>query len=109
VVVNKNQPSLSTAQKLLPNDDATLGGATGNASGTILFSLFDPNDATCAGAPAYTETVSVSGNGTYSTTNTTFFATTEGTWRWLVTYSGDSNNVDATSACGVEQFTIANH
>jgi hypothetical protein len=59
--------------------------------------------------PALTQTVNVSGNGTYSTTNTTFVASAEGTWRWKVDYSGDSNNAGASSACGVEQFTIANH
>jgi hypothetical protein len=32
----------------------------------------------------------------------------EGTWRWKVSYSGDSNNEASTSACGVEQFTIDN-
>jgi hypothetical protein len=109
LVVNKNQPSNSTAQNLLPNDSFTLSGATANAGGTVTFNLYDPNDATCSGAPALTQTVNVSGNGTYNTTNTTFLASTEGTWRWLVTYSGDANNQGTTSACGVEQFTIANH
>jgi hypothetical protein len=32
-----------------------------------------------------------------------------GAWRWQVVYSDDANNQGATSACGVEQFTIANH
>jgi len=35
-------------------------------------------------------------------------ASTLGTWRWQVTYSGDVNNNPATSACGVERFTLAN-
>ena len=108
LVVNKNQPAMSTAQNLLPNDDATLNGATGNAGGTITFDLFSPSDATCAGTPAFTQTVNVNGNGTYSTTNTTFKASSEGTWRWQVTYSGGANNQGSTSACGVERFTITN-
>jgi hypothetical protein len=108
LVVNKNQPSISTAQNLLPNDDATLSGLTSNAGGKVTFSLYSPDDATCSGDPAYTQTVDVSGNGKYSTTNTTFLAGEEGTWRWLVTYSGDANNRGTTSACGVERFTIAN-
>jgi predicted peptidase len=108
LVVNPNQTAMSTAQNLIPNDDATLTGATSNAGGTITFNLFSPSDATCAGTPAYTLTVNVSGNGTYSTTNTTFVASALGTWRWQVIYSGDANNVGSTSACGVEQFTIAN-
>jgi hypothetical protein len=104
----KVQPAISTAQNLIPNDDATISGATASAGGTITFSLFSPADATCAGTPALTQTVNVSGNGTYSTTNTTFIASTEGTWRWQVVYSGDANNFGTTSACGVERFTIAN-
>jgi hypothetical protein len=108
LVVNKNQPAMSTAQNLLPNDDATLSGATSNAGGTITFDLFNPGNATCLGTPDFTQTVNVNGNGTYSTTNTTFKASTEGTWRWQVTYSGDANNQSSTSACGVERFTIAN-
>jgi hypothetical protein len=108
LVVTPLQPSMSTAQHLIPNDDATLSGATSNAGGTITFNLFSPSDATCAGTPALTQTVNVSGNGTYSTTNTTFIASTEGTWRWQVVYSGDNNNQSATSTCGVERFTIAN-
>jgi hypothetical protein len=108
VVVNQNQAALSTAQNLIPNDDATLSGVTSDAGGTITFNLYDPGDITCSGSPAYTETVNVSGNGTYSTTNSTFVASTEGTWRWIVSYTGDSNNAGATSTCGTEQFTIDN-
>jgi hypothetical protein len=106
LVVNPNSTSIVTDQTLLPNDSATLSGATSNAGGTITFALFAPTDATCSGTPAYAQTVPVNGNGTYSTTNTTFFASTQGTWRWRVVYSGDANNAGSTSACGVEQFTI---
>jgi hypothetical protein len=108
LVVNPNTPGISTAQHLIPNDDATITGATSNAGGTITFNLFSPSDATCSGTPALTQTVNVNGNGTYSTTNTTFIASAEGTWRWQVTYSGDGNNAGTTSACGVEKFTITN-
>lgn len=109
VVVNPNHAAISTAQNLLPNDAATISGVTANAGGIVSFKLFNPSDATCAGTPAFSQSVNVSGNGSYNTTNTTFLASAEGTWRWLVVYSGDSNNVGAMSACGVEQFTILNH
>jgi hypothetical protein len=108
LVVTKAQPGISTAQNLLPNDDATISGGFGTPGGTITFNLFNPADATCSGVPAFTQTVPVNGNGTYSTTNTTFFVTDVGTWRWQVIYSGDGNNQGATSACGVENFTITN-
>jgi hypothetical protein len=108
LVISPNNPSVSTAQDLLPNDSMTITGATSNAGGTITFSLYAPSDSACSGTPAYTTTASVSGNGTYSTLNTTFHATTTGTWRWLVVYGGDTNNTTQTSTCGTEQFTIAN-
>jgi hypothetical protein len=108
LVVGKQNTAMTTAQNLIPNDDANLSGATSTAGGTITFDLFIPGDADCSGAPAYTQTVNVSGPGTYSTTNTTFIASMEGTWRWQVSYSGDANNQASTSECGVEQFTIDN-
>jgi hypothetical protein len=108
LVVSKNHPSASTAQNVIPNDDFTLGGASANAVGTITFNLYSPSDATCSGPPALSQTVNVSGNGTYSTTNASFIASAEGTWRWQSSYSGDANNDPASSSCGTERFTIAN-
>jgi hypothetical protein len=105
------QPTVSTAQDLIPNDNFTLGGGF-SPTGTITFRLYGPSDGTCSGTAAFTQVVNVtSGNGTYSTTNTgvsAFHATAEGTWRWKSVYSGDSNNLTVTSACGTERFTIAN-
>jgi hypothetical protein len=104
----KAQPGVATTQDLIPNDNFILSGGLGTVTGSIVFNLYAPSDATCAGTPALTQTVTVNGNGTYSTTNSTFHSTTEGTWRWASTYSGDASNLPATSACGVEQFTIVN-
>ena len=97
---------MTTAQSLVPNDSATISGGY-NHTGSITFSLFGPSDTTCGGTPALTQTVSVSsGTATYGTTNTTFIASTAGTWRWLVTYTGDTNNNGFTIACGTERFAI---
>ena len=106
-IFTKGQPTIATAQDLIPNDNLTLSGGLGTPTGTVTFNLYDPADATCSQTPAYTQTVAVA-NGTAATTNTTFHATTEGTWRWASSYSGDAYNLPATSACGVEQFTIDN-
>jgi hypothetical protein len=108
LVVNPLPTSVTTAQNLIPNDSFTLSGATSSAGGTITFNLYSPSNTTCSGVPALTQTVNVSGNGTYSTTNASFIASTEGTWRWASSYSGDTNNLPATSSCGTERFTIAN-
>jgi hypothetical protein len=108
LVVNPLQPGVSTAQNLIPNDTFSLSGATSTAGGTITMRLYAPGAATCTETPALTQTVNVSGNGDYSTTNTAFRASTEGTWRWESTYGGDNNNLAVTSSCGTERFTIAN-
>jgi hypothetical protein len=108
VVVNPNKTAISTVQNVIPNDAATITGATSSAGGTITFNLYSPSDATCSGTPALTQTLTVAGNGTYITTNTTFIASQNGEWRWQIVYSGDANNVGSTSACGVENFTITN-
>lgn len=109
LVVSKASPSATTAQTVLPNDSFALSGGY-NATGTVSFKLFSPADATCSGSPAFSATaLALAANGTAATSNSTFIASTEGTWRWLVTYSGDANNNPVTKACGVEQFTILNH
>ncbi|HEY8701573.1 MAG TPA: hypothetical protein VIM08_11550 [Arthrobacter sp.] len=108
LVVTKTQPTVATTQDLIPNDNFILSAGFGTPSGSITFNLYAPSDATCSQAPALTQTVTVSGNGTYSTTNTTFHSTAAGTWRWASSYTGDANNLPAASACGVEQFTIVN-
>lgn len=107
--VAKAQPSLSTTPTWLPNDDATLTGGFGTLGGTLTFTLYD--NATCdAGEDdanvLYTEDVSVSGTGTYGTSNTTVSVTTDGTYSWEVSYDGDGNNGGAFSACDQEQTTI---
>lgn len=103
----KTQPTVATTQDLIPNDNFILAGGLA-PSGSITFNLYSPADPTCSGTPALTQTVTVNGNATYSTTNTTFHATAEGTWRWASSYSGDASNFPVNSACGVERFTIDN-
>lgn len=69
----------------------------GDAQGTITFKAYD--NATCSGTPAYTTTVSVSGDGTYGPVS--FTPTTPGTYHWVASYPGDSPNTLAadTGAC----------
>jgi hypothetical protein len=86
------------------NDTATLSGGA-SAGGSITFNLYDPSHADCSGTPAYTQTVTVTGNGSYATTNTTP-ATTAGTWSWTAVYSGDANNAGASSSCGKETVNV---
>lgn len=86
------------------NDSAVLSSGY-NPTGNIVFSLYSPSDATCQNAAAFTNTVSVSGNGTYNTSSG-FTSNAVGTWHWKASYSGDSNNNSVTSVCADEPVTI---
>jgi hypothetical protein len=94
--------SISTHPSVRPNDTATITGF--NPTGQVTFKLFGPGDTSCA-TPLFVQTVNLSG-GKASTSNTSFVASSSGTWRWLVQYGGDANNKPSTIACGVERFTI---
>ncbi|MDQ1427592.1 MAG: hypothetical protein QOK39_1068, partial [Acidimicrobiaceae bacterium] len=74
------------------SDTATLAGGF-TPGGTITFDLFGPDDATCTGAMVFSSTVSVSGAGRYN--SGPFTPTAAGTYRFVVTYSGDTNDNQA--------------
>ena len=94
-----------TVGSVVLNDSATLSGGS-SPGGSITFDLYAPSQTCGSGAPAYTQTVPVSGNGSYSTTNTVA-ASWAGTWSWTAMYSGDSGNRGASSACGQETVVVA--
>ena len=103
VVVSPATPAIVTnASATVPvggpiSDSATLSGGV-NPTGTITFTVFGPNDATCTKAPAFTSIVAVtSGNGTYP--SGPFVTTAAGTYRFVAAYSGDANNVAVTTLC----------
>ncbi len=90
-------------------DSATLGGGS-SPTGTITFYLFSPSQ-TCStwpasGSYAFSQTVSVSGNGTYGPTTGGPNPSAMGTWHWLAVYSGDTNNSGANSGCTSEPVTV---
>ena len=89
--VSASQIGLSTAT----SDTATVAGGT-SPTGSIVFKLFGPGDATCSAAPAYTSAPqTVAGDGQYQ--SPAFTPTQEGTYSWVALYSGDSNNAAATT------------
>src|SRR2546427_3895627 len=61
-------------------------------SGSITFTLYGPNDATCT-VVAFTDTKLVSGNADY--TSSSFTAIQAGTYRSVAHYSGVLNHNDA--------------
>jgi hypothetical protein len=79
-------------------DIATLSGGF-NPTGSITFHLY-PSLADCQAGTnqSYTNTVTVNGNGDYNSGN--FTPTAVGTYYWTAVYSGDANNLGASTACG---------
>ena len=92
------------------NDTATLTGGF-NPGGTITFFLYNPANA-CAGPASYTDTVPVSGDGSYSTTDASgsnpggFNPGTVGTWQWVAVYTPDAGNNPAHTSCGDEPVHV---
>jgi hypothetical protein len=84
-------------------DTATLSGGN-TPTGTITFRVYGPNDANCAGAPAFTTSASVTGNGNY--TSASFTPPATGTYRWTAEYSGDAKNNGAASPCDASNESV---
>jgi len=102
-VVGKASPGITTNATAGPvnigdqiHDTATLSGGFAPLTGTVTFTLYGPNDATCSSASIFTSTVNVVSGGATSGNFTTAAA---GTYRWTAVYSGDTNNNGATSGC----------
>ncbi len=102
VVVSKASPAMTTAASApvaaggIISDSATLSGVS--PTGTITFTMFGPNDATCVTAPAFTSTTPVNaGNGTYA--SGPFTTVLAGTYRFVASYSGDTKNAAVSGAC----------
>ncbi len=86
-------------------DSATLSGAAASAGGTITFAAY--SNSTCSGSVADTETVPVSGNGTYQAPG--FVPSTAGTYYWMASYSGDTSTPPASEGCtGTGESTTVN-
>jgi hypothetical protein len=102
VVVPTVAPDFSTQATPLVGlgnaiSDSAFLGVNGNASGTISFALFSPADATCVAPVFAPPPVAVSGSGTYN--SGPFTPTAVGLYRWIATYSGDTDNSPVAGAC----------
>jgi uncharacterized repeat protein (TIGR01451 family) len=87
-------------------DQATLSGGS-NPTGTLTWKLYGPSDSTCSAAPIRTSTVTVNGDGTY--TSPSFTPTSTGFYRWIASYSGDGNNLSTSGSCNDPNETSTVH
>jgi hypothetical protein len=73
--------------------------------GFILFSLYGPGDVRCSGTPVFTTETEVTDNGDY--VSQSFVPTQSGTYRWVASYSGDSDNsAVGPTGCGEPAETV---
>jgi hypothetical protein len=119
LTVSKTTPSITTTLGFsslgvgqTDSDAATLSGATSNASGTVVFTVYTDNlcsskatTGTGNQISAQPGSASVHGNGTYDSATITFYQA--GTYYWQASYNGDGNNGSATSSCTSEEVTVS--
>ncbi len=111
-----NNENASTTLQLSANASASVvvGGTIfdtvmlkygNNPTGSIAFQVFGPGDTSCATplTPAL-PTVVVNGNGSYNSGN--FTTTTIGAYRFIASYSGDSNNKSVATNCSNASQTV---
>jgi hypothetical protein len=106
-IENCRPTTTTTGQKVVISDFAKPTGF-GTPTGTVDFQLF--TNSTCTGTPLYNSGPVTLVNGLASTDGAATQPPTlsaNGTYYWLVSYSGDANNLPSTSPCGTEQTTIS--
>src|SRR5205807_725368 len=102
VVVTKASPAITTtasASVAAGGQISDVGHLTNgtNPGGTITFSLYGPDNATCGGRESTRLTSTQRGNAYDSSCINT--ANQAGTYRWVASYSGDANNNISATAC----------
>jgi hypothetical protein len=85
---------------------ATLTGMTYNAAGTITFRAYTSSNCTNQVSSYVPSVVAVNGSINTYTSATPFTTSTAGTYYFTASYSGDVNNVSATSSCGTVPLTV---
>jgi hypothetical protein len=100
-------PAVSAGQSI--TDTATVTGVAGGPAptGTVTFTLFGPNNATCTGPPIFTSANRPLSGGPPTATGTSapFTPATAGTYRWIAAYSGDANYSAVTAPCNAPNET----
>ncbi|MDP9074068.1 MAG: hypothetical protein M3N98_07825, partial [Actinomycetota bacterium] len=78
------------------SDTATISGGF-HPGGTLTFSLYGSGNAACTGSALFTSTKGVAGDSSYK--SDAFAPPAIGTYRWVVSYSGDAANASAVAQC----------
>jgi hypothetical protein len=115
IVIGRASPSITTqasptsgivGQQLTVADTATITGGD-NPTGSVSFTLY--SDTNCTQAVSGLGSSATISNGTAISTPTSWTPSASGTYSWIATYPGDSNNTGFTTGCGAakEQIVIS--
>ena len=89
------------------NDSATLANtASFDGTGSITFRLFAPGDATCSTPVGTQIDEGIATDGPWTSGAGAFEAFEVGTYQLIASFSGDTGNSAATTACGDEPVTV---
>ncbi len=109
VTVSPNAPTISTQLSATTvaiggavHDTATLAGATTSAGGAVTYSVYA--SASCSGLVTTLGPLTVTNGSVPNSPSWT--ATSAGTYYFVASYSGDSNNDAAVSGCSAEPITV---
>jgi uncharacterized membrane-anchored protein len=81
-------------------DNATVSGRHSPVAGaSIIFTLYGPDDAGCTGGAVYTSPAVAYPVEGGSVSSPPFTPTLPGAYRWIATYSGDTNNAPVSGQC----------
>jgi hypothetical protein len=105
LVVDQASPTLSTSPWIYPNDSATISGLVSPQAGSTLTFTAHTANSCDAESQIYQRQFSDITSQTYDTDNTTIKVTSTSSVWWKVVYSGDANNLGATSDC-VERIDV---
>jgi hypothetical protein len=109
VTVSPNAPTISTQLSVTTvtvggtvYDAATLAGATTSAGGTVTYRVY--SSASCSGLITTLGPLTVTNDSVPN--SPTWTATSAGTYYFVASYSGDTNNTSAVSGCGAEPVSV---
>jgi hypothetical protein len=110
LVVNRLRPTIDTSLSATAinvgdqaHDSATLSGATGDAGGTVTYTVY--SNSTCTTSVGNGGTKTVAAGSVPDSDSVTF--NSPGTFYWQASYSGDAKNESAVSVCTSEQIVVA--
>jgi hypothetical protein len=115
VEVRKASPGVASTISL--QDTLTVTGVVGAVAptGNVNFKLYRSSTTVCEDVLVYDSDSTILGgsstskalNGSGTATSDVYVASTAGTYNWVVTYAGDTNNNGSSKACGTETAVVS--